>query len=159
MNTHECNYEMKIRGLRDGDGVFIPDLYPTCSYCGSLSVEAMLQAFRTPGVHYSGSDWKYGWPHKFYIDIPCEPYRRVSCSRSYLGETTHEHGMFTSRHHKFYSTHLNDATVEQLAQWNAEVAPRLGVWFEFQDAPKEVGGRLLIWKAQPNFQTHGVVNG
>lgn len=38
-----------------------------CSYCGSMSVERAIQLLTTPGTKFSGSDWKYGYPHKFYI--------------------------------------------------------------------------------------------
>lgn len=39
----------------------------TCSYCGSISVKRAIELLLTPGTHFSGTDWKYGWPHKFYI--------------------------------------------------------------------------------------------
>lgn len=38
-----------------------------CSYCGSLSPAEAVKLLKTPGTSFSGSDWKYGWPHKFYI--------------------------------------------------------------------------------------------
>src|ERR1051326_7382781 len=41
-----------------------------CSHCGSLSVEDAIKFLQTPGTQFSGSDWKYGWPHKFYIEVP-----------------------------------------------------------------------------------------
>ncbi len=40
----------------------------TCPYCGSLSVEDVIRLLKTPGTSYSCADWKYGWPHKFYIN-------------------------------------------------------------------------------------------
>ena len=39
----------------------------TCSYCGSLSPEKLLGYLSSETTRLSGSDWKYGWPHKFYI--------------------------------------------------------------------------------------------
>lgn len=44
----------------------------TCSYCGSISVEDAIKFLKQPGTQFSGSDWKYGWPHKFYIE-PVNP--------------------------------------------------------------------------------------
>lgn len=38
-----------------------------CSYCGSLHPEEAVKLLQTAGTSYSGSDWKYGFPHKFYI--------------------------------------------------------------------------------------------
>jgi len=41
-----------------------------CWYCGSLEPVEMLSLFQAGRVvRYSGSDWKYGYPHKFYLDI------------------------------------------------------------------------------------------
>ncbi len=32
-----------------------------------MAPEEAIRLLQTQGTHYSGSDWKYGWPHKFYI--------------------------------------------------------------------------------------------
>lgn len=56
-----------------------------CDYCGSLhprEVVALLKA----GASISFADWKYGWPHKAYLDNPWG---------------------------KFYTRHLVDATPEE----------------------------------------------
>lgn len=37
-----------------------------CSYCGSLHPEDLLNVLNA-GASLGGADWKYGWPHKFYI--------------------------------------------------------------------------------------------
>lgn len=42
--------------------------FRTCSYCGSMHPEDLLAALQA-GSRLGGSDWKYGWPHKFYIDV------------------------------------------------------------------------------------------
>ncbi len=39
----------------------------TCSYCGSLSPQKLLDVLKDEQSRVSGSDWKYGWPHKFYV--------------------------------------------------------------------------------------------
>ena len=39
-----------------------------CNYCGSISVADAIRLLQKPGTRFSGSDWKYGWPHKFYIE-------------------------------------------------------------------------------------------
>lgn len=76
----------------------------TCSFCGSLTVAEATRLLTTLGTHYSGSDWKYGWPHKFYIG-----------------------------HGKFYAEHLMDATPEQLAAFNVVAEPTIGITYFLQD--------------------------
>ena len=41
--------------------------FRSCSYCGSMHPEDLLKAIEA-GAKLGGSDWKYGWPHKFYVD-------------------------------------------------------------------------------------------
>src|SRR3990172_5550282 len=36
----------------------------TCGYCGSVHPEDLLREL-VAGATLGGSDWKYGWPHKF----------------------------------------------------------------------------------------------
>lgn len=45
---------------------------PRCRYCGSISVADAIKYLKQPRTSFSGSDWKYGWPHKFYIE-PVNP--------------------------------------------------------------------------------------
>ena len=66
---------------------------PHCSHCGSIDVASVLVMLVSRGTRYSGSDWKYGWPHKFYLE----------------GEFGHQ---------KFYASHLTEATDDELALWN-----------------------------------------
>lgn len=75
----------------------------TCSYCGSMDVARAIELLRTPGTHYSGADWKYGWPHKFYI-----------------GQK------------KFYNNHLEDATLEQLKEFSELSNELLGVSWDLE---------------------------
>jgi hypothetical protein len=69
----------------------------TCDYCGSLSVTQLIEALNTPGTHYSGTDWKYGWPHKFYIQ-PMNP----ETQKTTFG--------------KFYNVHLKGNIGEEIFQ-------------------------------------------
>jgi hypothetical protein len=45
------------------------ETFRTCFYCGSIHPEDLLKALDAGGK-LGGSDWKYGWPHKFYVDVP-----------------------------------------------------------------------------------------
>lgn len=38
-----------------------------CSYCGSINPDDLAAE---PNWHADWADRKYGWPHKFYVDIP-----------------------------------------------------------------------------------------
>lgn len=133
-----------------------PNDRDTCSYCGSITIDDAIKAMETPGVEYSGSDWKYGWPHKFYFEIPCEPYERIVGSSWENGKRTDERAICDKRHYKFYSRHLIDATPEQIERWNRVAAPLLGVRFELGAEGD------LKYSAPPansfyGFQVHGVV--
>lgn len=138
----------------DMDNKRVERPYTTCSYCGSLSFEDALKAFQTPGMRWSGADWKYGWPHKFYLEIPCEPYE-ACISGHYNGETGEQsitRAMKTSDHKKFYNEHLQDVSAEQLQQWNDIVGPITGVRFHWRD------GRFQYF-AVPNRQGFGTIGG
>lgn len=41
--------------------------FRTCSYCGCIHPEDLYSALLA-GAKLGGSDWKYGWPHKFYVN-------------------------------------------------------------------------------------------
>jgi hypothetical protein len=69
-----------------------------CSYCGSMRVSLAIELLKTPGTDYSGADWKYGWPHKFYIGG-----------------------------RKFYNNHLEDATPEELVEFSKLSEELLGI--------------------------------
>jgi hypothetical protein len=43
--------------------------YRHCSYCGCVHPEDLLRLV-AEGAKLGGSDWKYGWPHKFYVNNP-----------------------------------------------------------------------------------------
>lgn len=51
----------------------LPTAFRTCSYCGSIHPEDLLEALRA-GAKLSQADWKYGWPHKFYVEGIPNPY-------------------------------------------------------------------------------------
>jgi hypothetical protein len=43
--------------------------FRSCSYCGSIHPQDLLfQLTGKVGVTMHGADWKYGWPHKFYVE-------------------------------------------------------------------------------------------
>jgi hypothetical protein len=142
----------EMSGTRNEGGQITLDIYPTCSYCGSITPATALAVLKIPGTHYGGSDWKYGWPHKFYFDVPCEPYRRCMGSRTEHGELHEQWGESQSRNLKFYAVHLEDATPEEIEQWNAIAAPLLGIRYQLDDE-----GHLRWAAPSRGFQTWGYV--
>jgi hypothetical protein len=80
----------------------------TCSYCGSISVAEAIRLLEADGTRYSGSDWKYGWPHKFYIS----------------NKSLNPHAI------KFYNDHLIDATNEELKRFDELSKKYFGISFQ-----------------------------
>jgi hypothetical protein len=58
---------MQWRGPRpDSEEASYVESYRTCGYCGSMHPEDLVRML-AQGATLGGSDWKYGWPHKFYV--------------------------------------------------------------------------------------------
>lgn len=56
--------ERKYRAPREGES------HRTCDYCGSIHPEDLHKGLMELEWRLGGSDWKYGWPHKFYVYGP-----------------------------------------------------------------------------------------
>ena len=85
----------------------------TCSYCGSMHPEDLLEALEN-GAKLSGSDWKYGWPHKFYIDVPNPEPKKIFELGSLTegGRVVEKYtGTLSSLRGKWYNDHLLDEGV------------------------------------------------
>lgn len=50
-----------------------PERMRSCSYCGSLHPADLVKLI-ADGGELEGSDWKYGWPHKFYVRSEALPF-------------------------------------------------------------------------------------
>jgi hypothetical protein len=115
-----CGYSWEFRQF---DGHFPEAWY--CGYCGSVHPEDAVRFLKQPGTTFSGSDWKYGWPHKFYIAPPSpEPEKEVEIgSRSERVDgkfvTTPIMGKRSTLHAKFYNNHLKDAAPEVFEEFAA----------------------------------------
>ena len=90
-----------------GEASTIPAKYTEdwiCDRCGSMTVEFAILYLQTPGTKFSGSDWKYGFPAKFYISPVQSMYGRA--------------------HTKFLTVHLRDAdddTFKKFADLSREI--------------------------------------
>jgi len=88
-----------------------------CSYCGSLHPEDLLKALEN-GAKLEMADWKYGWPHKFYVSGIPNPMvgEIVEMGGKYYTENgirKHEPFMEPAPQtltKKFYNEHLIDLT-------------------------------------------------
>lgn len=90
----------------------------------SLTTKEAIEWLKMPGTKFSGSDWKYGWPHKFYIERPnpdedklvqvgmesrWEDGQRIE--RPVMGRVPHIYG-------KYYTQNLETASPEELEEFN-----------------------------------------
>ncbi len=130
----------------------VEDPWAHCTYCGSLKPLDTIAFFQMAGMRFSGSDWKYGFPHKFYLTVPCEPFQDVISSHSKDGVTTYETGTRQTRNYKFYLAHMDDATNGEIRMWNRIVAPHVGVWLR-RDPDKGIAYTAVT----PGFQTWGTI--
>lgn len=62
-------------------------LIRTCTYCGGIHPEDLI-VLLDAGARLERTDWKYGWPHKFYV---------INDECDFWG--------------KFYTTHMQDSCV------------------------------------------------
>ena len=80
-----------------------------CSYCGSMHPLDLLAGLEQ-GARLGGSDWKYGWPHKFYVyDYP----------------NTGKYSMF-----KWYNKHLLDLDTDLFTKLAALLDTHAHILFE-----------------------------
>lgn len=122
-----------------------------CDYCGSMhpsDVVAAIQAGATGGW----ADWKYGWPHKYYLDSVPNPHAGLlegRSSQNFPPPNTDQtvwqkiKGWWyeiapaaPTTSGKFYTVHLQDATPQE----RAIIEQFMGLTFEFLE-----DGRRVRW--------------
>lgn len=112
--------------------------YRTCEYCGCIHPEDLLDALKA-GATLGGSDWKYGWPHKFYVDAIPNPYPDfpiVIGSRSEGGVKTCDAPQPAGPllRGKWYNEHLIDIRdLPLFAELRDLITHRAGIYFDFKD--------------------------
>lgn len=134
--------------------------FRTCSYCGSIHPEDLVKALEA-GATLGGSDWKYGWPHKFYVNGMPNPkfgqeYPQYMYGRPKDGEEGWEQYQdgFNSddgsprmswrklmsmskcpptAHAKWYNEHLQDLSPEAFAVLAPLLEKHAGIRFEMID--------------------------
>src|SRR6267154_1870567 len=113
--------EAHWRDPREHDGGPYKETFRTCYFCGSIHPEDLLKALQA-GAIPRGSDWKYGWPHKFYIEGIPNPIAGQPAEVS----STYKDGVRTPTmgpapaavFAKWYNEHLQDEGFDDDA-WNA----------------------------------------
>lgn len=153
-----------------------PHGYPfrTCSYCGSIHPEDLYKLLTDgpPTVRMHGADWKYGWPHKFYVEgIPnpiagqqvCDGSRHIGANepteedrRQFSNWRKDERGYWRgehigvapdSTHAKFYNLHLRDLDDEAFALFAPVLSRHSGIdWF------KNAEGLVMFRAPREGFQ-------
>lgn len=131
MKAHNKEYSIVSGGAPSVEFKKRDDDIEHCSYCGSISVEKAIEVLKTTGAHYSGADWKYGWPHKFYLELP----KPDGSGKIYL---------------KFYNEHLKDATQDQVKEYSDLTTKLLGIHFQVDE-------KGVYFSAPNGFQTWGTV--
>lgn len=111
-----------------------------CDYCGSMHPEDLVRLLAdNPGMRLGGADWKYGWPHKFYVyGIPnLTPGINAKVGGSWKnGVDTPIMGKSSETlQAKFYNEHLTDEglTEPERTQLILLLEQRGGILFYFND--------------------------
>lgn len=136
-----------------------------CSYCGSIYPADAARLLKVTGTQFSGADWKYGWPHKFYIE-PVNPDPKEEAvgweSGPSITENTpgaiFEEGRWVKvtmgkKSHlflKLYNIHLKDAPDQVFEEFAAMSVRLFGVKWERDE-------KGLKYSAPRGIQRFGVI--
>lgn len=100
-----------------------------CGYCGSMHPSELAWVLEN-GAHVHWADFKYGWPHKVYVDNAPNRYAGQLEIRQWGpgDKAGPEVPARSTAHAKFYTLHLQEATPEE-----REVIERaMGLRFAFE---------------------------
>lgn len=115
--------------------------FRSCSYCGGIHPHDLLNAIEQ-GATLGGADWKYGWPHKFYIEGIPDPRagERRSCGSISLGGDYVEGKLIPrtptpEQKQQYEGWHLNEHGTWSGTQYAPAPATTHGKWYNahFQD--------------------------
>lgn len=148
--VHAIDPVFKISGAigwrepRDGEP------FRTCSYCGSIHPGDLLTAIAA-GAKVGGSDWKYSWPHKFYVDVVNPDPTRLFDNGSEWKDgkkVSTTMGTRATLFAKWYNEHIQDEGFddEARAALLAAIELHAGIRFEIKD------GKLKYCAPHPGYQ-------
>ncbi len=125
--------------------------FRTCSYCGSIHPADLLAALSIGKATLHGSDWKYGYPHKLYVEGMPNLFEGEQCERG----SSYKDGVSTPIlgkppafiHGKFYTEHFLDEGfgVAELTALSDAVEDSSGIRFVVR--LDEIKGRALQYRA------------
>jgi hypothetical protein len=153
MSVYKISTSCEEAITRDG-GYNDREGFKCCGYCGSMEPIELAKLIEAGKVTMSGSDWKYGWPHKFYVDVENpHPEKQViisSCSHKdedgEVKETVEYGSQGAILHMKFYSNHLALLDNETFEKVTPIINKACGIeWFK-QD------GKLMYRAPYFNYQ-------
>ena len=136
----------------DERGVY--DLFRTCSYCGSVHPEDLLKQIQG-GATLHRTDFKYGWPHKFYVKgVPngFQEDRLVVTGKSFKDGVTKSIMGSPPVHSfvKWYNTHLLDEG------FDSEARDKLvDALYEATDIGFHVSENGLKYSLGKKYEEHG----
>jgi hypothetical protein len=97
--------------------------FRTCGYCGSIHPDDLISLAIDHPIRLEMADWKYGWPHKFYVKGIPNPIagKQVEVSSTWRGGKKVESTKGPAPAEtwaKFYTVHLLDTSEGQIALFN-----------------------------------------
>lgn len=123
-----CEESLNKSGYGDREG------FKACGYCGSMDPVELSELIEAGKATMSGSDWKYGWPHKFYVDVVNpHPDKIVEKSSTWQGGVclNRETGPQGPKlHFKFYANHLGLLDDETFAKVAPIISGACGIKWE-----------------------------
>ena len=147
MLSRNCETALK-EGWKDREG------FKCCGYCGSMDPVELAELVKAGKATLHGSDWKYGWPHKFYVEVENpHPEKQVYQWGRYC---TDENGIRQEEEHygpqgpilhlKFYSEHLGLLNDESFAKVAPIISEACGIVWEKKE------GKLYYAAPHHNYQ-------
>ena len=144
-----CEEALKESGYGDREG------FKCCGYCGSMDPVELAELIEAGKATMSGSDWKYGWPHKFYVDVvnPHPDKQVLKCHGNRWNTELQKYEEFEEwgpegpkLHMKFYSEHLGLLDDETFAKVAPIISNACGITWEKKE------GKLYYRAPYHNFQ-------
>lgn len=155
-DTRGWPVEWRIRGKDKYMAAAQP--FRTCSYCGSMHPLDLLVYLVKGAADLHGADWKYGWPHKFYCDVPNpDEGASVVVGTEYKGSEGTTIDLFGSAsaflHAKFYNVHLLDVEEEEFEALVHSLHEYTGI--TFVRGLGSAKGELYYSAPAPGYQAWG----
>jgi hypothetical protein len=104
-----------------------------CSYCGSVDPLSFIELCKpgSPATRFEVADWKYGWPHKVYVDVASPDPSRLT----YLGGRYEASvGEYAKGGSRYTPPEPDMVAMADLTEAQLEILKRDGAWREGEDS-------------------------